>query len=125
MIYIWITILVYYQQRQRPTYSIDHKHSRYNSHRIKNNEHVFTVQQGKRFYLKLYLNAYPKPKDEDLYKDSELLQYDPNGTIYSGVDFMEIQRVVPNDAGKYKISSRNSVGEGHFSFRLKVKCKLF
>ena len=34
---------------------------------------------------------------------------------------MRIERVRSSDAGKYKISTRNSEGEGHFSFRLKVK----
>ena len=34
---------------------------------------------------------------------------------------MQIRQVDRSDAGKYKISSRNSAGEGHISFRLKVK----
>ena len=47
--------------------------------------------------------------------------YAPNGTIDCGIDYMRIERVRSSDAGKYKISTRNSEGEGHFSFRLKVK----
>ena len=62
-----------------------------------------------------------RPQDVDLYKDGDLLPYDPQGTIYCGVDYMEIQEVDCSDARKYKISTRNTAGEGHISFRLKVK----
>ena len=106
---------------QRPVYSIDSGSSVYTSHKYKHNEHIFTVEQGTQFYLKLNLNAYPRPKDADLYMDGHLVPYTPQGTIDCGVDYMEIQHVNHSDAGKYKISSRNRAGEGHFSFRLKVK----
>ena len=106
---------------QRPVYSIDFGSSVYTSHKYKHNEHIFTVEQGTQFYLKLNLNAYPMPTDEDLYKDGHLVPSSPQGTIYCGVDYMQIHRVNHSQAGKYKISSRNRAGEGHISFRLKVK----
>ena len=102
-------------------YSIDFDNSVYTSYEHKHNEHIFTVEQGTQFYLKLNLTANPWPTDNDLYQNGHLLQYSPQGTIYSGVDNMRIRSVNQSHAGKYKLSSTNHAGEGHISFRLKVK----
>lgn len=97
----------------------------YSSYKRKHNEHIFTVEQGTQFYLKLNLNAYPMPADdsEDLYKNDHLVQYSPQGTIECGLDYMRIQRVDHSHAGRYKIVSKNIAGKGQITFRLKVKCK--
>lgn len=46
-----------YHHYQRPVYSIDLDSSIYTSYEYKHNEHVFKVEQGTQFYLKLNLKA--------------------------------------------------------------------
>jgi hypothetical protein len=110
---------------QHPKYGIDLARSRYSSYERKHNEHIFTVEQGTQFYLKLNLTANPMPVDdsEDLYQNDDLLQYSPQGTVESGLDFMRIRTVNHSHAGKYKIVSKNIAGKGQITFHLKVKCK--
>ena len=108
---------------QRPVYCIDFDNSKYSSYKCRNNEHVFTVEQGTQFYLKLHLTANPMPTYETLYYNDEEVPYTPDGTIYTGVDYMRIDSVIQSDAGPYKISTRNWMGEGSMSFRLDIQGK--
>ena len=106
---------------QAPVYGFDLNSSQFTSYAYENNELVFTVEQGTRFYLKLHLTANPRPTSENVYENGHLLQYSPYGTIYTGVDNMRVESVNQSHAGRYKISSSNIAGEGHITFRLKVK----
>ena len=108
---------------QRPVYRIDFGNSEYTSYRCVNNEHVFTVEQGTRFYLKLHLTANPMPTNIKLYGNGEELQRSPTGTIYADVDYFRIDRVDQSYPGSYRLSSRNFMGEGSISFVLKVQGK--
>ena len=56
-----------------------------------------------------------------MFKNGRPLPSSPQGTVYTGVDYMRIQSVDQVHAGTYKISSRNCAGEGHISFQLTVK----
>ena len=84
------------------------------------NQHVFTVEQGTHFYLKLNLSANPWPTSCDLYKNGIILQRSPFGNINLNVDSVNIQSVQNTDNGNYTISCSNSMGEGRFPFQLKV-----
>ena len=81
---------------------------------------MFTVEQGTRFYLKLYLRANPWPTSCNLSKNGVVLQRSPLGTIQLGVDSVNIQSVQATDAANYTISCSNTFGQGNFSFRLNV-----
>ena len=106
---------------QRPVYSIDFANSVYTSYKYKHNEHIFTVEQGTEFHLKFNVTANPWPTDDDVYRNGHLLQYSPQGTIYSGVDYIRIRSVNQSHSGKYKLTSTNNAGKGQISFHLKVK----
>ena len=102
--------------------------SKYTSYALENNQHVFTVEQGTRFYLKLNLSANPWPTSSNLYKNGIALQrasWGGQGTINLTADSVNIQSVQNTDAADYTISCSNSMGEGRFSFRLRVEGKVF
>ena len=108
---------------KRPAYDINFKKSKYSSYKYINDEHVFTVEQGTPFYLKLNLTANPMPKTDKSYRNGQELSYSPTGQIYIGMDYMRIDSVIPSQAGCYTISSSNFMGGGSLTFQLKVKCK--
>ena len=93
--------------------------------RTKHNEHIFTVEQGAEFHLKLILNAYPMPADDskDLYKNDHRIQIQHSRTMEWGLDYMRIVTVDRSHAGKYTIVSENIAGKGKIIFQLKVKRK--
>ena len=95
----------------------------FTSYERKHNEHIFTVEQQRKFHLKLNLNAYPMPADDSkkLYKNDHLIQH--SRTIEWGLDYILIDRVDHSHAGKYKLVSKNIAGKGQITIRLKVKCK--
>jgi hypothetical protein len=94
--------------------------SKYAHYAFENNQHVFTAVQGTRFYLKLNLSANPPPNRDDLSKNGTMLQRSPWGNIQLEADSIDIQSVQFTDAANYTISCSNSVGQGQFSFTLKV-----
>ena len=113
-----------------PVYNgIDTTASQYAKYDIQINTHVFTVEQGTRFYLKLYLSGNPPPTNPNLSKNGVVLQSSPwgRGTIQLRVDSIDIQSVQASDAADYIISCSNILGQGNFSFRLNVvgKCNFF
>ena len=117
-------------QYQKPEYTgVDRGASKYVSYAFENNQHVFTVEQGTRFYLKLNLSANPPPNSRDLYENGRALPPAVPGlaqrVINLNNDSINIQSVQAADAANYTISCSNSMGEAQFSFRLKVvgKCK--
>ena len=112
---------IYSRTDQRPVYEIDFANSKYTSHSYTNNEHVFTVEQGTRFYLKLHLTANPMPTSATIYKNGQELPSSPWGTIYLCVNSVRIDSVTQGHAGRYRISSRNVMGEGSISFKLNVQ----
>lgn len=105
----------------RPQYRVDSSESVYTRHRIENGENVFYVEQGTRFYLKLVLTANPMPTECDLYEDGRLVQSSPWGRIYLRLDSFEIRSVQGTDEGYYRMTCSNIMGEGSFSFRLRVQ----
>ena len=94
--------LDYYQQ-QEEEYSVDVAYSVYTSHEIKNNVHVFEVEQGTQFFLKL--NGNPRAGEPDLYKNGREVLSSPNGTINVRSHSMGIQSVTPRHEGTYKMES--------------------
>ena len=110
---------------QRPQYTIDFDRSQYQTKECDwKGQHIFTVEQGRRFYLQLNLTAYPLPTRADLYKNGQIVQSTPMGTIFVGVDRMGIQSVDRQAyAGTYTIRSSNDAGYGEISFQLKVQRK--
>lgn len=114
------------EQYQRPVYTgIDFGSSIYTDYAFENNQHVFTVEQGTRFYLKLNLTANPPPKNDSLSKNGTILQRSPWGNINLGVNSANIQSVQYTDTANYTISCSNSMGAGSFFFRLNVVGKAF
>ena len=112
---------------QKPVYTGINSSSIYTSHAVENNQHVFTVEPGNRFYLKLNLTANPWPTNDDLSKNGSALQrvqWAGPGTISLGVDSINIQSTQYSDAGNYVISCSNFMGKGRFPFRLKVESKV-
>ena len=64
------------------------------------------------------------PSCAELYKDGHVVKSSSYATIYINIDRMCIQTVYGSAyAGVYTITTRNSLGEGHISFELKVKGK--
>ena len=104
-----------------PTFKINWKDSVCSQHNPNNN--TVTVEQGTPFFLKFEITAWPIPTHVDLYKDGQKVQIShTNGTIFVGLDRVSIPRVDRQSyAGIYKISARNSQGEGHEEFTLNVK----
>ena len=99
--------------------------SKYARYDIENHTHVFTVEQGTRFYLKLYLRANPPPTSRNLSMNGIVLGSSAGGgggrgTIQLGVDSVDIQSVQASEAADYTISCTNAYGKGQFSFRLNV-----
>ena len=86
-------------------------------------KNTITVEQGKSFFLKFEISAWPIPTNVDLYKDGKKVRIShTNGTIFVSLDRVSIPRVDRQSyAGKYKISATNSHGEGHVVFKLNVK----
>ena len=83
-------------------------------------KNTITVEQGRPFTLKYMITASPPLTNVDLYKDGKRVHTDR--TISVGLDQFNIQTVDRQSyAGKYKISARNSEGEGNFTFELNVK----
>ena len=106
---------------QKPVYTgVDSSASKYVRYDFQNNTHVFIVEQGTRFYLKLNLSANPWPTSCNLSKNGVVLQRSPLGTIQLEVDSVNIQSVQASDAANYTISCSNTYGQGNFSFRLNV-----
>ena len=104
-----------------PVYTgVDTTASQYARYDIQNGAHIFTVEQGTRFYLKLNLIANPWPASCNLSKNGIMLQRVPWGTIQLGVDSVNIQSVQDADTADYIISCTNAYGQGSFSFRLNV-----
>ena len=108
---------------QCPVYSIDFDNSQHGPYQCVNNECVFMVEQGSQFYLKLNLRANPMPTTVTVYKNDRELVYSPFGTIYVGVDHMRINSVTQSHTGRYRMSSRNFMGEGSITFQLNVQGK--
>jgi hypothetical protein len=105
----------------------DSSASKYASYAYENNQPVFTAEQGTRFYLKLSLTANPWPTSYDLYRNGRALQRAVGvgqATINLNPDSVNFQRVQSTDAANYTITSSNSMGQGQFSFRLKVVGKV-
>ena len=110
---------------QKPVYTRINSSSIYTSYAFENNQHVFTVEQGTRFYLKLNLTANPWPTNDSLSMNGIVLQQSPQGNITLEVDSINIPSVQNTDAGNYTISCSNLMGTVRFSFRLKVVGKSF
>ena len=87
---------------------------------VQNNQHVFLVEQGTRFVLKLTLTANPMPASSNLYKNGQLLYSSPQGTIYLSLDTVSIQTAQYTHGGNYTITCSNYLGEGRLSFQLRV-----
>ena len=97
----------------------------YNYYDTNRNVHVFVVEQGRRFYMKFNLTAYPRPHHADLHKDGELVQSTSRGTIFVGVDSIGVQLVDKMSyAGRYTISCANEMGSGKITFQIDVQRKL-
>ena len=113
---------------QKPVYTgVDWDAStKFISHSIENNQHVFVVEQGTPFYLKLKLSANPPPTSCEIYANGIPLPPAVPGqrAIYYSNDSVNIQSVQASDAADYKITCSNSLGEGQFLFRLKVVGKV-
>ena len=60
---------------------VDRSASEYARYDFQNNTHVFTVEQGTHFYLKLKLSANTWPTSYNLSKNGVVLQRPPLGTI--------------------------------------------
>ena len=74
--------------------------------------------------MKFKLTAYPRPTHADLYKDGNLVQSTSRGTIFVGVDSIGVQLVDKKSyTGVYTIRSKNEMGSGDITFKIKVKCK--
>ena len=98
-----------------PKYTVNLDQSEFDNHRIRNHEHVFEVEQGNRFYLKLKGNR--THSEPELYHDGYEVPDAPNGTIIVGKNSMEIRSVEPNDEGRYTMEAPNGAA---ITFRLKV-----
>ena len=87
------------------------------------NEHVFTVEQGRPFFLKLNLSANPPPSNANvsLYADGRKLPRVAGGTINLQPDSVGIQRATKSDEGSYTIKSSTTAGEGSLRFRIQVE----
>ena len=85
------------------------------------------VEQGTAFLLKFEISAWPNPTEVDLYKDGKKVKISQtNGTIFVGLDRVSVPTVDRKSyAGNYKISARNSHGEGHIEFKLSVKGRIY
>ena len=84
---------------------------------------VFTVEAGTEFFLKLVLVSNPLPDKLSFQRNWEHFQSQLLGraiTIEVGIDFVRIPTIQKSDEGTYTIASSNTIGEGHFSFQLKV-----
>ena len=107
---------------------VDRGASKFISHTVENNQDVFTVEQGTRFYLKLNLSANPVPNSRNLSENGRALSPAVPGlaqhVINLNNDSINIQSVQATDAANYTISCSNSMGKGEFSFRLKVVGKV-
>ena len=104
----------------RPVYNIDFNNSVYTHYVVQNDQHVFIVEQGARFVLKLTLSANPMPTSSNLYKNGQLLHRSPLGTIYLSLDTVSIQTVQNSHDGNYMITCSNIMGEGRLSFQIRV-----
>ena len=94
-------------------------HHYHDSHR---NIYVFIVEQGRRFYMRFKLTAYPKPSHAELHKDGKVVESTSRGTIFVGIDSIGIQLVDKRSySGVYTIRSRNEMGSGQIRFQLIVK----
>ena len=102
-----------FQQGQH--YSVDTVNSEYTSYKVTNDVHIFNVEQGRRFFLKLNGNA--GSGTTDLYKDGQKLTSSRSGTIDVNSDSVEIQIVSPGHEGNYRIRSSNGA---ELTYRLKV-----
>jgi hypothetical protein len=113
---------------QKPLYDgFDSSASKYASYTYENNQPVFTAEMGTRFYLKLYLTANPSPNSRDLHKNGIVLSpanWGDQHVINLTDDSVNIQSVQSTDAANYTISSSNSMGQGKYSFGLKVVGKV-
>ena len=103
----------YFQQSQR--YSVDTSNSEYTSYKVTNGVHVFNVEQGQRFFLKLSGNV--GSSEPDLYKNGQKLLPSPLGTIYVSSDSVAIESVSASDGGTYKIRSSSGA---ELTYRLNV-----
>ena len=82
---------------------------------------VFTVEAGTEFFLKLALVSNPLPDKLSFQRNRELFQSQPlDHAIEVGIDFVRIPTIQKSDEGTYTITSSNTIGDGHFSFQLKV-----
>ena len=66
---------------------------------------MFNVEQGRRFFLKLNGNA--GSGEPDLYKNGQMLQSSPSGTIRVTSNSVGIQSVNNGHEGNYRIQSSN------------------
>ena len=82
---------------------------------------VFTVEAGTEFFLKLALVSNPLPDKLSFQRNRELFQSQPlDRAIEVSIDFVRIPTIQKSDEGTYTITSSNTIGDGHFSFQLKV-----
>ena len=105
--------LDYFQQAKR--YSVDIANSVYTSHNIINGIHVFDVEQGQRFFLKL--NDSVGSGVPDLYKNGQKLMSSPSGTINVRSNSVGIESTMARDDGTYKSQSSNGA---ELTYRLNV-----
>ena len=108
-----------------PHYSVDIGRCVYTSYFYDNatNEHVFTVEQGCRFFLKLNLSANPPPTSDDVILDriGQTLQGVPHNSIRFQIDSVDIQMVTIQHDGSYILRSSTSAGEASIQFRIQVQ----
>ena len=96
-------------------YSVDIDNSVYTTYDIINGIYVFTVEQSRRFFLKLSGNVgFGIP---DIYQNGQKLTPSPFGTINVTSNSVDIQSVNRQHEGTYAIRSSNGA---QLTFRLKV-----
>ena len=92
---------------------------------LQRNIPVFVVEQGRRFYMRFKLSAYPWPTHTDLFKDGKLVKSTSRGTIFVSADSIGVQLVDKKSyTGVYTIRSRNEMGSGEITFQITVNRKL-
>ena len=110
------------QSIERPKYKINFEESVFGSREYdrSHRRHVFTVEQGTRFFLKLDLTADPMPSSVELLRNGHTVSSSSFATIYVSADRICIQTVYGQGyAGVYKLKCNNGL-EGHISFELIV-----
>lgn len=111
-----LTFQLYYADNfQSYVYSVDIGNSVYASYEVIDGVYVFTVEQGRRFFLKL--NGNVGLGTPDVYLNGHKLIPSPYGTIMVSSNSVEIQSVNTGHEGTYRIRSSNGA---ELTFRLVV-----